>query len=123
MTIWSIGLTLYLPWPAYSASLWLTGVAAIRSIRRRERAGWAILLRAAGGFPGDPHDPENDPDEARSRRKGTIKKAFKAPSYMLIPEARYPGVIRFLAQWYRRVTPSGTPLPEIFANPDEKRLL
>ncbi len=50
MTIWSIGLTLYLPWPLYAISLWLAGFAAIHSIRRGERVGWAILLLAAGGF-------------------------------------------------------------------------
>jgi len=52
-----------------------------------------------------------------------VKRAFKVPSYLLIPEARFPEVVRFLAQWYQRLTPPGTPLPEAFALPDQKRLL
>lgn len=52
-----------------------------------------------------------------------VKRAFKVPSYLLIPEARFPEVVRFLAQWYQRLTPPGTPLPEIFTDPDQKRLL
>ncbi len=51
MAIWSTGLTLYLPWPLYAASLYLATVAAIGALRRGDPAGWAILLLAAGGFP------------------------------------------------------------------------
>ncbi len=54
---------------------------------------------------------------------GEVKKAFKVPSYLLIPEARYPEVVRFLASWYGRITPPGTPLPDVFNLPDQKRLL
>lgn len=50
VAIWSIGLTLYLPWPVYVASLWLAGVTVIAALRRDEPAGWAILLLAAGGY-------------------------------------------------------------------------
>lgn len=50
LAIWSIGLTLYLPWPFYAMSLWLAGVAVITSLRRGNLAGWAILLLAAGGY-------------------------------------------------------------------------
>jgi hypothetical protein len=50
MTIWSTGLTLYLPWPAYVIALWLASVTVIHAIRRGEAAGWAILLLAAGGY-------------------------------------------------------------------------
>jgi len=52
-----------------------------------------------------------------------VKRAFKVPSYLLIPEARFPEVVRFLAQWYQRLTPAGTPLPEVFTLPEQKKLL
>ncbi len=54
---------------------------------------------------------------------GEVKKVFKIPSYLLIPEARFPEVVRFLSNWYERLTPPGTPLPEAFTRPDQKRLL
>lgn len=50
LSIWSIGLTLFLPWPLYAVGLWLAGVAAISALRRDHPAGWAILLLAAGGY-------------------------------------------------------------------------
>lgn len=50
MAIWSVGLTLYLPWPIYGLSLWLASVTAITSARRGTAAGWVVLLLAAGGY-------------------------------------------------------------------------
>lgn len=50
IAIWSTGLTLYLPWPAYAISLWLAGVTVLVSLKRGDPAGWAILLLAAGGY-------------------------------------------------------------------------
>jgi hypothetical protein len=71
MAVWSIGLTLYLPWPLYAASLWLAGVTVLVALRRGAQgasgwswergaesgvsgwggvAGWAVLLLAAGGY-------------------------------------------------------------------------
>jgi len=50
LSIWSIGLTLYLPWPLYAVSLWLAGVTVIASLRRNDPMGRAILLLAAGGY-------------------------------------------------------------------------
>ena len=50
LAMWSTGLTLYLPWPLYVASLWLAGVAVLASLRRGDLAGWAILLLVAGGY-------------------------------------------------------------------------
>lgn len=50
IVIWSLGLTLYLPWPLYAASLWLAGTAAMASLHRRDSVGWAILLLVAGGY-------------------------------------------------------------------------
>jgi hypothetical protein len=50
MAVWSIGLTLYLPWPLYALSLWLAGVTVIVAFRRNDAAGLAIVLLAAGGY-------------------------------------------------------------------------
>jgi hypothetical protein len=50
LAIWSIGLTLYLPWPAYTLSLWLVGVAVLASARRGDPVSGAILLLVSGGF-------------------------------------------------------------------------
>ncbi|MBI5566659.1 MAG: hypothetical protein HY870_17290 [Chloroflexi bacterium] len=50
IAIWSIGLTLYLPWPLYAISLWLFGAVVIGSIRHPTPIGWALLLWAASGY-------------------------------------------------------------------------
>lgn len=50
IAIWSMGLTLYLPWPLYGFSLWLISVAVIQALRQGHAAGWAILLWMAGGY-------------------------------------------------------------------------
>jgi hypothetical protein len=50
LAVWSVGLTLYLPWPVYAAGLWLAGVTVIVAIRRGDPAGWAILLLLSGGY-------------------------------------------------------------------------
>lgn len=50
IAIWSLGLTLYLPWPLYALSLWLSGVTVIQAWRQDHAAGWAILLLMAGGY-------------------------------------------------------------------------
>lgn len=50
LAIWSIGLSLYLPWLLYALSLWLAGVTVVVSMRQKSLAGWAILLLAAGGY-------------------------------------------------------------------------
>jgi len=50
MTIWSTGLTLYLPWPFYVGAVWLAGVTVLHTLRQGDAAGWAIILLAAGGF-------------------------------------------------------------------------
>lgn len=50
MVIWSIGLTLYLPWPLYALSMWLAGATFGVSLRRYNGVSWAILLLLAGGY-------------------------------------------------------------------------
>lgn len=51
-----------------------------------------------------------------------VKRTFNVPSYQLIPESEFPEVVKFLASWYRRLTPAGTPLPDVFNKPDQRRL-
>jgi hypothetical protein len=50
ISIWSTGLSLYLPWPFYTLTIWLAALVGINSFERRDPAGWAILLLAAGGY-------------------------------------------------------------------------
>jgi hypothetical protein len=50
IAIWSIGLTLYLPWPIYAVSLWLATLTVIVALRHGDPAGCVILLLAAAGY-------------------------------------------------------------------------
>jgi len=50
IAIWSMGLTLYLPWPLYALGLWLCGALVIGSMGRQSPIGWALLLLAASGY-------------------------------------------------------------------------
>jgi hypothetical protein len=50
LAIWSLGLTLYLPWPVYSISLWLAGVTVLSAVRQEGWQAKTLLLLAAGGF-------------------------------------------------------------------------
>jgi hypothetical protein len=50
LVIWSTGLTLYLPWPIYSISLWLAGVTILSSGRQEMWPAQSLLLLIAGGF-------------------------------------------------------------------------
>jgi hypothetical protein len=50
LSIWSIGLTLYLPWPIYAISLWLGTIVVISSVRQEQPIGWALLLLLAAGY-------------------------------------------------------------------------
>jgi len=52
-----------------------------------------------------------------------VKKVFQVPAYSLIPEARFPDVVKFLSQWHQRLMRPGTPLPEAFTRAAQKRLL
>lgn len=54
---------------------------------------------------------------------GAIKEQFQVNSYKVIPEDEFPKLQRFLAQWYDRLTPPGTPLPPAFRDPSQGRLL
>ncbi len=49
-SIWSMGLTLFLPWPLYTISVWSAGVAILKTMREKSALGWGILLLAAGGY-------------------------------------------------------------------------
>jgi hypothetical protein len=50
LSIWSVGLTLYLPWPLYAISLWLAIVTILRSIKQHKHVAAALILLAAGGY-------------------------------------------------------------------------
>jgi hypothetical protein len=52
-----------------------------------------------------------------------VKRQFQVPAYQLIPEAEFDQVKRFLGDWHRRLAGPGTPLPTIFEQPSQKRLL
>lgn len=52
-----------------------------------------------------------------------VKKQFKVPVYNLIPEKDFPRLVNYLTRWHERLTPPGTPLPEVFTRPDQRRLL
>ncbi|NUM49210.1 MAG: hypothetical protein HUU38_31300 [Anaerolineales bacterium] len=49
-SIWSVGLTLFLPWPLYVVSLWAASIALLKAFREKHVLGWVILLLAAGGY-------------------------------------------------------------------------
>ncbi|MCB9135871.1 MAG: hypothetical protein H6636_10630 [Anaerolineales bacterium] len=49
-SIWSVGLTLFLPWPLYVVSLWATSLALLKVFREEQILGWVILLLVAGGY-------------------------------------------------------------------------
>jgi hypothetical protein len=51
-----------------------------------------------------------------------IKKQFRVPSSQLIPEKDFPKLVNFLSRWYERLTPPGTPLPEVFTRLQQRRL-
>ncbi len=50
LTIWSTGLTLFLPWPIYAVALWLAGVTVLANWRQRPQLVNAILLLLAAGY-------------------------------------------------------------------------
>ena len=50
LSIWSVGLTLYLPWPLYALSLWACTAAMLASLHRGHSAGLAIPLLMAAGY-------------------------------------------------------------------------
>lgn len=52
-----------------------------------------------------------------------VKKQFEVPSYQLIPEAEFDSVKKFLRNWYVRLSGAGVPVPGIFEQPSQKRLL
>lgn len=51
-----------------------------------------------------------------------VKRTFDVPSYQLIPQQDFSRVVDFLIAWYRRLTPPGTPLPDVFSQPDQRSL-
>lgn len=52
-----------------------------------------------------------------------VKRQFQVPSYQLIPEADFDNVKRYLRDWFVRLSGPGVPVPTIFEQPSQKRLL
>lgn len=52
-----------------------------------------------------------------------VKRQFQVPSYQLIPEADFDNVKRYLRDWFVRLSGPGAPVPTIFEQPSQKRLL
>ncbi|MCA9900946.1 MAG: hypothetical protein H6654_08200 [Ardenticatenaceae bacterium] len=50
LTIWSTGLTLFLPWPIYALALWLAGVTVLAAWSHHPSVAYAILLLIAAGY-------------------------------------------------------------------------
>ena len=50
IAIWSIGLTLYLPWPIYALSLWVGTLIVVSALKRDQPIGWVLLLLLAAGY-------------------------------------------------------------------------
>lgn len=50
LAIWSTGMTLFLPWPFYTLSLWVVGVTVLACWRKDEPILEGILLLSSGGF-------------------------------------------------------------------------
>lgn len=50
MAMWSMGLSLYLPWIVYTLSIWGAGVTFLVFLRDDVRASIALVLLVAGGF-------------------------------------------------------------------------
>lgn len=50
LTIWSTGLTLFLPWPIYALALWLAGVTVLANWQVRPTLAYAILLLISAGY-------------------------------------------------------------------------
>lgn len=50
LTIWSTGLTLFLPWPVYVLALWLAGVIVLANWQVRPTLAYAILLLMSAGY-------------------------------------------------------------------------
>ena len=50
LAIWSLGLTLFLPWPLYALSFWALIAAILTGLKRGHTIGLAIPMLVAGGY-------------------------------------------------------------------------
>jgi len=51
-----------------------------------------------------------------------VKTEFKVPSYQMIPANKFPAVLKYLVDWWKRDAPPGTKVPEIFTAHQDKLL-
>lgn len=52
-----------------------------------------------------------------------LKNQFSFTSYKLIPAEKFHDIRKFCINWYKKLVPAGTPLPQTFNDPEQKRLL
>ena len=52
-----------------------------------------------------------------------LKDQFGFTSYKLIPAERFDAVRKYCIQWYKKLVPPGTPLPQSLQEPEQKKLL
>jgi hypothetical protein len=50
LTIWSTGLTLFLPWPVYAAALWLASTTILATWADNPPVAYAVLLFTSAGY-------------------------------------------------------------------------
>jgi hypothetical protein len=50
LTIWSTGMTLFLPWPFYVLALWLAVVTVLAAWRQKRSVAYALLLLMSAGY-------------------------------------------------------------------------
>jgi hypothetical protein len=50
LTIWSTGMTLFLPWPCYVLALWLAVVTVLAVWRQKRSVAYALLLLMSAGY-------------------------------------------------------------------------
>jgi hypothetical protein len=50
LTIWSTGMTLFLPWPFYVLALWLAVVTVLAAWRQNRSVAYALLLLMSAGY-------------------------------------------------------------------------
>ena len=50
MAMWSVGLSLYLPWPVYAVSLWAATLTIIRAIHAGQLAGYGLAFLLCAGY-------------------------------------------------------------------------
>jgi len=51
-----------------------------------------------------------------------LKDQFGYPKYTMLPQRQFEDVRKYLIQWYKKLTPPGTPIPMILQEPSQKNM-